>query len=93
MEDPRILELSLKIILDQEETLYNTEVQKKNTGNLLKRSRFYQALIDSSLLSPGEIDFNKLPAAYLITIAPFDLSGEGKYRYTFRMKCEESVRS
>ncbi|MCI7262695.1 MAG: Rpn family recombination-promoting nuclease/putative transposase [Clostridiaceae bacterium] len=122
MEDPRILELSLRIIMEQElelqdspqtekefrtmpwlrsirldvfavdleEKLYNTEVQKKNTGNLLKRSRFYQALIDSSLLSPGEIDFNQLPEVYLIMIAPFDLFGEGKYRYTFRMKCEES---
>ena len=28
------------ISMDYEENVYNTEVQKKNTGNLLKRSRF-----------------------------------------------------
>lgn len=76
--------------VDEEEKLYNTEVQKKNTGNLSKRSRFYQALLDSSLLAPGTVDFNELVPVYLITISPFDLFGEGKYQYTFQMKCRES---
>lgn len=78
------------ISMDYEENIYNAEVQKKNTGNLLKRSRFYQALVDSSLLAPGEIDFNRMPSAYLITIMPFDLFGAGKYCYTFQMKCREA---
>ena len=56
----------------------------------MKRSRFYQALVDGSLLAPGEIDFNRMPSAYLIMIAPFDLFGEGKFCYTFRMKCREA---
>ena len=77
------------ITADLDNTVYNTEVQKKNTGNLLKRSRFYQSLIDSSLLPTGEIDFNQMPSAQLITIAPFDLFGRGLYRYSFRMKCQE----
>lgn len=77
------------ITADQDSAVYNTEVQKKNTGNLVKRSRFYQSLIDSSLLPPGEIDFNRMPPAHLITIAPFDLFGHGLYRYSFCMKCRE----
>ena len=76
--------------MDKENSVYNAEVQKKNTGNLVKRSRFYQSLIDSSLLPPGEINFNRMPPACLITITPFDLFGHKKYRYTFRMKCEEA---
>lgn len=48
-------------------------------------------MIDSSLLAPGEIDFNGMPESTLITIAPFDLFGEGRYCYTFRMKCEASA--
>lgn len=75
--------------LDQDSRVYNTEVQQRNTGNLIKRSRFYQALIDSSLLLPGEIDFNDIPPSYLITIMPFDLWGCGRYKYTFEMKCRE----
>lgn len=74
---------------DEEDTLYNTEVQKKNTGNLPKRSRHYQAMLDSKMLEPGEVDFNAMSNVYIITIAPFDLFGYGKYMYTFRMKCDE----
>ena len=39
------------------ETVYNTEVQQNNTGNLPRRSRLYQAMITSNLLPPGSIDF------------------------------------
>ena len=75
--------------MDEEDSVYNTEVQKQNTGNLIKRSRFYQALIDSSLLAPGEIDFNHMQSSCLITIMPFDLWGYGRYKYTYRMECRE----
>ncbi|MDC7291490.1 Rpn family recombination-promoting nuclease/putative transposase [Blautia schinkii] len=74
---------------DMERTVYDTEVQKQNTRNLPKRSRFYQGVVDGKLLEPGEIDFNKLNDVYIITIAPFDIFGMDKYMYTFRMTCEE----
>ena len=70
--------------------IYDAEVQKRNTGGLAKRSRFYQALIDSTLLPPGEgMNFHPLPESFLIMITPFDLWGRGRYRYTFKMRCEE----
>ncbi len=31
---------------DEQNRIYDTEVQKQNTGNLPKRSRYYQALTD-----------------------------------------------
>lgn len=75
---------------DMDDTIYDTEVQGKNTKNLPKRSRFYESMIDSKLLEPGEKDFNKMNDVYIILIAPFDLFGEGKYMYTFQMTCQES---
>ena len=75
--------------MDEEERIYNTEVQREDTGNLPKRSRFYQALIDSNLLKPGEVGFQRLNPVYIILICPFDLFGYGLYRYTFHMQCEE----
>ena len=75
---------------DMEDTVYNTEVQKENTNNLPKRSRYYQSIIDSKLLPPGEINFNKLNSAYIILITSFDLFGEGRYCYTFEQICRES---
>ena len=64
--------------------------QKQNTFNLCKRSRYYQGLIDSKLLEPGQVDFNALGDTYIIIIAPFDLFGEGRYQYTFEMRCKEN---
>jgi len=75
--------------MDAERVVYDAEMQQRNTGNLPKRSRYYQSHIDVSLLEPGVMDFNRLNDACIIIIAPFDLWGFGRYRYTFRMKCEE----
>ena len=40
-------------------------------------------------LKPGDLDFGKMNDVYVIFIAPFDLFGEDKYMYTFRMTCDE----
>ena len=76
--------------MDQDNTLYNTEMQAERKGDLIKRSRYYQGLIDSSLLEPGTVNFNKLNNTCIIMITPFDLFGKGKYQYTFRSYCEEN---
>ena len=70
-------------------TVYDVEVQKKDTRNLPRRSRFYQSLMDGRLLKPGESDFNQLKDICLIIIAPFDIFGYEKYQYTFEMRCQE----
>ena len=75
---------------DETDAVYNIEAQKENTKNLPHRSRFYQALIDSKLLDPGEVDFSNMKDCYTIIIAPFDLFGRGLYQYTFQMTCAET---
>ena len=75
--------------MDQRERIYNTESQKEEKNDLVKRSRFYQALIDSSLLAPGDTNFNLIKDTCIIMITPFDLFGKGKYCYTFRTRCDE----
>lgn len=75
--------------IDEDGVIYNAEPQQKNTHNLPKRSRYYQSLMDSALLQPGEVDYNKLNDLYIVIIASFDLFGKGLYQYTFRMNCEE----
>ncbi len=75
--------------VDREDALYEMEVQKKDTGNLIRRSRVYNSYIDSKVLPPGNLDYNSLNDVYIIMVMPFDLFGEGKYMYTFRMMSEE----
>lgn len=76
--------------MDQEKRIYNTEAQRAEKKDLVKRSRFYQSLIDSSLLEPGEISFNQMNDTCIIMITPFDLFGEERYQYTFRARCDEN---
>ena len=75
--------------IDEDRAVYNTEMQKQRRADLSRRSRYYQSLVDISLLDPGIPDYSQLNESYLIMITPFDLFGCGKYRYTFRAVCEE----
>lgn len=75
--------------MDQDNVVYNTEMQQKKRADLAKRSRYYQSMIDTALLEPGIPDYNLLNDTYIIMITTFDLFGYGCYRYTFRSVCEE----
>ena len=75
--------------IDEEKAVYNTEMQQKQQFDLAKRSRYYQSMLDTSLLEPGIPDYSALNPSYIIMIAPFDLFGYGRYVYTFRAACQE----
>ena len=74
--------------IDEDQVIYNTEMQDKKKNDLAKRSRYYQALMDVSLLEPGVPDYSSLNRTYLIMIMTFDLFGYQKYRYTFTSTCK-----
>ena len=75
--------------VDEEENVYDTEPHQGEREPLPKRSRLYQGMIDSKLLEAGEVDYTRLNNVYIIVITPYDVFGLGKYRYTFRMSCQE----
>ncbi len=74
---------------DDKGQVFDVEMQKRNQGNIPKRTRFYQALIDTPMLKSGERGFDNLKPAYIIVICGFDQYGYGKYRYTFENRCKE----
>lgn len=87
---PELRQIRLDVVsMDKEKRLYYTEMQQKDTKNLQKRSRYYQAQMDVSLLEPGSRDFNRLNDSCFILVAPFDIFGRGLYRYTFEGVCRE----
>ena len=87
---PEIRQVRLDVVsMDREKKVYFTEMQKQDTGNLRRRSRYYQAQLDVSLLEPGTVNFNLLNDSCFILIAPFDLFKKGLYRYTFEVTCRE----
>lgn len=75
--------------IDENQSIYNTEMQDQRKKDLAKRSRYYQSMIDTSLLEPGIPNYNLLNQSFIILIMTFDLFGYGKYVYTFESRCKE----
>lgn len=73
---------------DDENTIYDVEIQTSNTGELSKRSRYYQGMIDLNMIEKGEL-YSKLNKSFVIFICTFDPFGKGLYRYTFENICKE----
>ena len=73
----------------EEGTVYDVEMQKRKRGNIPKRTRFYQSLIDAPMLKSGEESFDNLKPSVIVVICGFDLYGYGQYRYSFSNRCLE----
>ncbi len=79
----------LDIILeDDSHTIYNLEMQVTKRPGLVKRSRYYQDLIDLDLLQKGA-SYDELNHCLVIFICNFDLFDEDQYLYRFRNVCQQ----
>ncbi|WP_374940970.1 Rpn family recombination-promoting nuclease/putative transposase [Clostridium mucosae] len=67
---------------DENNIVYNVEMQRRKHRNLPKRLRYYQGNIDLDLISKGD-DYRKLARRYIIFICTFDLFKAGRHKYTF----------
>lgn len=63
-------------VKDENNTVYNVEMQRGKNRNLPKRLRYYQGNIDLDLISKVEY-YRKLSKSYIIFICTFDLFKAG----------------
>lgn len=73
---------------DSAGTIYNIEMQSKNTDDIPRRSRYYQGNIDVNYLLENKM-YKDLKECYVVFICCFDLFGRDDYKYTFKNRCEE----
>ena len=73
---------------DDKGTVYDIEVQTTNKGNLPRRSRFYQGMIDIRAIEKGA-DYKTLKKSYVIFICNYDPFGKNRYIYSFSNRCDE----
>ena len=73
---------------DDNDTVYNVEMQTTNTQELPKRARYYQGMIDLNLIEKGE-SYRKLKRSFVIFLSVFDLFKKSQYIYTFENLCRE----
>ncbi len=65
---------------DGKKKLYNLEIQRSETVDHARRTRFYGAMIDSEYLVKGK-DYDELPETHIIYISETDLWKAGKTTY------------
>lgn len=77
-------------VIDDTGRAYDIECQvtEGKDGELAKRTRYYQALMDMDLLEKGQT-YDKLNDSYIIFICTFDLFNRDLPMYTFRNICLE----
>ncbi len=78
----------LDVYVEDSDVAYNLEMQTTTKKDLLKRARFYQALIDLNSIEKGKI-YNQLKESYVVFICTFDPFKKGYPRYTFENVCLE----
>lgn len=88
----RGIRMDVEITEYDEETVtnvYNVEPHQKDSLNLPRHNRYYQAKIDGRYVKSGLKDFSLIPNLYVITITNYDLFGEDYMMYTVRNRCKE----
>lgn len=85
------------IVADDRNTHYNLEMQVKNNKNpdtkkhvLPKRTRYYQAMLDTDMLQKGQ-DYDELSPTYIIFFCLFDFFEDSQRIYTFKRRCLENM--
>ena len=67
---------------------FDIEMQVADEDDLAKRMRYYQSAIDIDSLEKGN-RYHQLAESYIIFICHFDPFKQGRYKYTFRNRCDE----
>ena len=73
---------------DENNTVYDIEVQTTDKRNLGKRSRYYQSMMDIMTLEKGA-EYRDLRKSFVIFICNYDPFHSSRYVYTFRNRCDE----
>ena len=73
---------------DDNNTVFNLEMQTTTYKELPKRSRYYQGIIDLNMIEKGE-SYDILKESYVIFICTFDFFEKGRCVYEFENVCLE----
>ncbi len=78
--------IRLDVYVEDEDTVYNIEMQVTNQKELPKRTRYYRDMMDLNAIIKGQL-YSQLPNVIIIVIAMFDPFGQDLPLYEFRNFC------
>ena len=76
------------IVIDENNIVYNIEIQTTSNENLPLRIRYYHDVLDIEMLQRS-MDYRELNRCFVIFICTFDMFGKDRYIYTFKRQCQE----
>lgn len=80
------------LAVDQENRVYNIEIQRDDRGASVKRARYNSSLIDANITEPGE-QYEKLNETYVIFITEHDVLKGGRPIYRIERTVQETGES
>ena len=80
------------LAVDQENRVYNIEIQRDDRGVSVKRARYNSSLIDANITEPGE-QYEKLNETYVIFITEHDVLKGGRPIYRIERTVQETGES
>lgn len=78
--------IRLDIFAENENGIFDCEMQTSNSSSLPKRGRYYHSTMDLDLLDKG-IPYEQLKESYVIFVCTFDPFGMNDYLYEIRNSC------
>ena len=82
--------IRMDVYCENEEAVYNVELQAYKVNDLPKRSRYYQDMMDMILLEKGET-YSALKKNIVIFICTFDPFKQGRRLYSFENRCVQDT--
>ena len=80
------------LAVDQENRVYNIEIQRDDRGASVKRARYNSSLIDANITEPGE-QYEKLNETYVIFITEHNVLKGGRPIYRIERTVQETGES
>lgn len=80
------------LAVDEENRVYNIEIQRDDRGASIKRARYNSSLIDANITEPGE-QYEKLNETYVIFITENDVLKGGRPIYRIERTVQETGES
>lgn len=87
--DARSVRLDV-FVKDNQDIVYDIEIQTIDTQELPKRSRYYSSMMDLQLIEAGQ-SYKRLHRSFVIFICLTDVFGKGRHQYTFENICREDT--
>lgn len=79
--------ITLDLIVKDDSTIYNIEMQREKSENLVKKIRCHESVIDANEINKG-VYYKELKKMVVIFICTFDPLGKGYANYEFGLFCE-----